>query len=84
MSFSITFGKGYGNELNSLKSQNMGDGLIIGNLEIRLLFAIDGENVSVFKHNFGEALELTEEEIDNILASFYATVENPDYFMFVK
>ena len=62
----------------------MGDDLIIGNLETRLLFVIDGEKVSVFKHNFGEALELTEEVIDNILASFYTTVENPDYFMFVK
>jgi len=81
--FSFTFGKSYGNELNSLVSQHVNNSFIIGNLETRLLFAIIGEKVSVFKCNFGET-ELTEEQIENILTTFHAAVENPEYFRFTR
>jgi len=79
--FAFTFGKSYGIELNKLVNQHAEENLVIGNLGTRLLFAIIGEEVSVFKHNYGEA-ELTKEQIENILTSFNATVESPDYFRF--
>ena len=78
--FAFTIGRAYGDELNSLSDQYKDDDLIIGNLSTRALFAISGEEVIVFKYNFGA--ELTEEQTMNILASIHSAVERPVYFRF--
>jgi len=82
--FSFTFGKSYSDELNSLSDQYKDDSLIIGNLNTRLLFATNGESVTVFKVNFGADTELSAEQVSNIIASVYASVKNPNYFRFPK
>jgi hypothetical protein len=76
--FSFTFGKSFAEELSNLNDQYRGDDLIIGNLSTRLLLAISGEEVTVFVHNFGA--DINEEQTNNVLASIYSAIENPDYF----
>ena len=76
--FSFTFGRSFGDGLNNLKDRYAGVDLIIGNMGTRLLFAICGNEVSVFTKNYGD--DITEEQIGNVLASINSAVENPNYF----
>ena len=78
--FAFTVGRSYGDELNSLRDQYKDDDLIIGNLNTRVLFAISGGEVIVFKYNYGD--ELTGLQVRNILTSIHSSVENPEYFRF--
>jgi len=78
--FSFTFGKSFAEELSSLADQYKGDDLIIGNLSTRLLLAINGEEITVFVHNFGD--NINKEQTTNVLSSIYSAIRNPDYFRF--
>jgi len=78
--FNFGFGRSYGDELNSLRNEYKDDDLIIGNLNARLLFAISGEEVTVFMINFGG--DLTEVQTNNILSTVHSAVDDPNHFRF--